>query len=309
MEILNTYLNEVKVEVDRVLSTSPLIIRRFTKHLSQAQGKYIRALSVLAAALDENNEVSEDAVLFAASIEILHLASLVHDDVMDEADTRRGITTLHKEYGRKTAIICGDYLLAVGVNLMNRVSDKHRYVDYELSNYMVELSLGELNQHLNNGNSKLSVKEYLEIINGKTAALFEASFLAGVITTNESNESHDSYKLIGHNIGMIFQLIDDCIDFEVSESDAKKPVQSDFEQGVFTLPLIHAIAASKEAFVAKTREEINNLVSKFKGVEYTKDKAQAYFDETEALIQNLSVSDDKKSVLLNILNASMGHAL
>lgn len=309
MEIINQNLGYVKEEVDKVLSTSPLIIRRYTKHLAQAQGKYIRALSVLSAAVQEDMSISHDAVLFASSIEILHLASLVHDDVMDEADTRRGIVTLHKEYGRKTAIICGDYLLAVAMNLMNRVEDKNQYVDYDLSTYMVELSLGELNQHLNNGNSKLSVKEYLEIINGKTAALFEASFYAGAITSGENETSFESYKKLGHNIGMIFQLIDDCIDFEVSENAAKKPVQSDFEQGVFTLPLILSIEASGTEFMAKTRDEVNKLVSKFNGVEKTKKRAQSYYDESLAIVNEMSVDEDKKSSLISILNLSMGYAL
>lgn len=306
MKILNSYLEDVKAEVDKVLSTSPLIIRRYTKHLAQAQGKYIRALAVLSSALDDDLVVSHDAILFASAIEVLHLASLVHDDVMDDADSRRGISTLHKEYGRKTAIICGDYLMAVGLNLVNRVSDKDRYITYDLSNYMVDLALGELNQHLNNGNSKLSVKEYLEIINGKTAALFEASFVAGAITTTEDITV---YKTIGHNIGMIFQLVDDCIDFEVSKDAAKKPVQSDFEQGVFTLPLIHAIEASGMAFIAKSREEVNALVMKFKGVEFTKKKAQVYFDETQCLINDMDVSSEKKMYLSGILNASMGYTL
>lgn len=309
MEIIQTQLEYVKAEVDKVLSTSPLIIRRYTKHLAQAQGKYIRAQSVIVAALQDDMSVSEDAIIFASAIEILHLASLVHDDVMDDADTRRGVSTLHKDYGRKTAIICGDYLLAVAMNMVNQVSNKEHYIEYDLSNYMVDLALGELSQHLNNGNAKLSVKEYLDIINGKTAALFEASLLSGVITTSEAKETHDTYKLIGHNIGMIFQLIDDCIDFEVSENAAKKPVQSDFEQGVFTLPLIHAIAASETSFVAKTRQEVNALVAKFKGVLFTKQKAQNYYDETRILISGLEVSEDKKQYLLRILNASMGYAL
>lgn len=309
MEIIHSHLEYVKAEVDGVLSTSPLIIRRYTKHLAQAQGKYIRAQALLAAALNDDMSVSQDAILFAAAIEVLHLASLVHDDVMDEADMRRGITTLHKEYGRKTAIICGDYLLAVALNLVNQVEDKERLIQYDFSSYMVELSLGELQQHLNNGNSKLSVKEYLDIIKGKTASLFEASLYAGALSSHESDDSFEKYKALGHNIGMIFQLVDDCIDFEVHEERAKKPVQSDFEQGVFTLPLIHAIKESGKEFVAKTRSEVNSLVETFGGVGFTKKKANKYYEEGKVILDSLDLHETKKDALASLLDLSMGHLL
>ena len=306
MEIINNNLEFVKEEVDKVLSTSPLVIRSYTKHLLKAQGKYIRALSVLICAMDEKGEIHPDAIQFAAAIEILHLATLVHDDVMDNADTRRGITTLHKEYGHKTAIICGDYLLALSVSLINDVKQKRSYIEYDLPNYMVEVALGELTQHINNGNYNITVKEYLEIIRGKTAALFEASFVAGYISTQNSDEL-EKYKLMGHNIGMIFQLVDDCIDFEVSTDAAKKPTQSDFEQGVFTLPLILSLAKVGEKITALTRLEVNALVREHNGVEETKVKAREYYAASEAIIDTLETTNAKKDSLKSLLDLSMGY--
>lgn len=305
LEIQNN-LMKVKAEVEEVLSTSPLIIRTYTKHLLQGQGKYIRAISVLTCALDENNEIHPDAIRFAAAIEILHLATLVHDDVMDGADSRRGITTLHKEYGHKTAIICGDYLLAVAVNLVQQTERKQDYLELDLSNYMLEIALGELTQHLNNGNYNIKVKEYLEIIRGKTAALFEASFVAGNITI-EDHHNIDDYKLLGNNIGMIFQLVDDCIDFEVSDEDAKKPTQSDFEQGVFTLPLILALQKAGKNFKQLTRLEVNALVKEYRGLEDTKVLASEYYEDSLELINKLDVSKEKKIALEELFNTAMGY--
>lgn len=306
IDVINNNLNNVKAEVEEVLSTSPLIIRSYTKHLLKGQGKYIRAISVLTSAMDDNHEIHPDAIHFAAAIEILHLATLVHDDVMDGADYRRGISTLHKEYGHKTAIICGDYLLAVALNLVNKTQQKHEYLDYDLSNYMLEIALGELTQHLNNGNYNIKVTEYLEIIRGKTAALFEASFVAGILSTGDAS-ALESYKLLGHNLGMIFQLVDDCIDFEVSDEDAKKPTQSDFEQGVITLPLISALEKAGRQFKQLTRLEVNALVKEYGGLEMTKEKAQSYYDQAQTILNDMNLDAIKKNVLQNLFDLAMGY--
>lgn len=292
----------VKEEVGNALSTSPLLIRQYTKHLRKSEGKYIRAWIVLISALDDQDEIAYDAVYIASAIELLHLASLVHDDVMDNADTRRGVVTLHKLYGHKTAVICGDYLLALAFQFLNKIVDKDKYRGADLTDALMELSLGELNQHLNNGNIDLTRKQYFEIINGKTAALFSASAYGGAMVAEVSEEERAIYKEIGRNIGMIFQLLDDCLDFEASASVAKKPVRSDFEQGVVTLPLIIGFEEDKDfKEMAKntsvSRTMIDSLVTRVAGVEKTKAIAYEYHKEALRLIDSLKASDFKKEAL------------
>lgn len=304
-DLIKQNLEYVKAEVEAVLSTSPSIIRAYTKHLLQGQGKYIRAISVLTCAQNEGH-IHPDAIKFAAAIEILHLATLVHDDVMDGAQVRRGIPTLHTKYGHKTAIICGDYLLAVAVNIVNETQQKRDYIDYELSNYMAEIALGELKQHINNGNYNIKVSEYLEIIKGKTAALFEASFAAGYVTTLQKDQL-DSYKQLGDRIGMIFQLVDDCIDFELCGQTALKPTQTDFEQGVFTLPLILSIQKAGRQITQLTRLEVNALVKEYKGLEKTKAMAMEYYDESMLIIDSMSLDEVKKEALIDLFNISLGY--
>ena len=296
-------LELVNGEVDRLLSTSPLIIRKYTNHLTQAKGKGIRALSVLVSALDENNEIHHDAILFASAIEILHLATLVHDDVMDDADSRRGIPTLHTLYGKKTAVICGDYLLALAMNQMNQVENKSQYLDFDFSDIMLDIALGELSQHINNGNLNLSIKEYLEIIKGKTARLFEASFYAGVITMTQNQEEIDAYKQVGELVGMMFQINDDLIDFEMDEEEALKPVQSDFEQGVMTLPLLYAFEKDPEVKKESlTRKSINALVKKFDGVGFAKSKSENYYQEALSILNALDVNEFKYNSLKEVID-------
>jgi heptaprenyl diphosphate synthase len=141
-------LDLVKKEVDTTLSTSPRIIRGYTKHLLASRGKFIRAISVIMCAETKDGLVHPNAIKIAAAIEILHLATLVHDDVIDNADIRRGDITLQKQYGKRTAVICGDYLLCTALNLASSISNKQDYLELDIPDYMGRVCLGELNQHI-----------------------------------------------------------------------------------------------------------------------------------------------------------------
>ncbi len=299
-------LELVKQEVDRTLSKSPLIIREYTKHLMSSRGKFIRAVSVLICAEDAEGMIHKNAVKIAAAIEILHLATLVHDDVIDNAELRRGDVTLQKKYGKKTAVICGDYLLSVALRMAASIENKKDYLDMALPDYVGRVCLGELNQHVNNGNIDLSIFRYLKIISGKTAALFEASFFAGAIFSNCTEEQAKRYRRLGFYIGMIFQLSDDCIDFEETVEGANKPVQSDYEQGVITLPLIHALSQlgdfkEKAMAHAITREEINAAVIKTGGLRFTRLMIDKFYNKSMRIIEELALPSHKKEQLINVL--------
>ena len=297
----------VKNQVDRVLSTSPFIIRGYTKHLAATVGKNIRAKSLLVCAQNKEGLIHPNAIKFAASIEILHLATLVHDDVIDNADIRRGDITLQKKYGKRTAVICGDYLLCMSLNLAASIPNKQDYLDINITNYMSKVCLVELNQHINNGNYDLTILQYLKIISGKTAALFEASFYAGAILAEKDSKVTKKYARLGRYIGMIFQLTDDCMDFEATESIAKKPVESDYEQNVITLPLIHAfknmLDFKEQAKTNKlTRIEINDAVLKTGGIGFTRMLAKRYYNKSLLIIRELEVTEDKEKQLRSILD-------
>jgi heptaprenyl diphosphate synthase len=297
----------VKLEVDKILSKSPLIIREYTKHLMASQGKFIRAISVIICAEDKEDNIHPNAIKMAAAIEMLHLATLVHDDIIDNADLRRGNVTLQKKYGRKTAVICGDYLLSVALRLATSIENKKDYLDLALPDYVGKVCLGELNQYINNANLNLTIYRYLKIISGKTAALFEASYFAGAIFSNSSEAEAKKYKQLGYFIGMIFQLTDDCIDFEDTVEGANKPVQSDYEQGVITLPLIHALEQMDD-FKAKaessgvTRTEINEAVAKAGGIKFTRLVVQKYYNKSMRIINELELTENKKTHLVSVLN-------
>lgn len=303
-------IQQVKYEVDSMLSASPMIIRNYTKHLAASMGKFIRAASVITCGMDSEGQIGESAVKMAAAIELMHLATLVHDDVIDNADLRRGELTLQKKYGQKTAVICGDYLVCMAMKLAASASEKtdtEELMKLEIPDYMGRVCLGELNQHINNGNIDLSVHQYLKIISGKTAALFEASFFTGAALAEKDRQIVKKYAKLGHNIGMIFQLTDDCMDFEETTETAKKPVQSDYEQNVITLPLIHAFRnladlKTKARNRDLSRSEINLAVKTAGGLSYTRLLAQKYYDKSVRLIDELHVAETKKMELKRILD-------
>jgi len=297
---------KVKEEVDRTLSTSPFVIREYMKHLSLSTGKYIRTASLLACAMDQDDLIHPDAVKLSAAVEIMHLATLVHDDVIDNAELRRGELSLQKKYGRRTAVICGDYLLCMALKTASLIEDREEYVKRSFPDYMSKVCLGELNQHINNGNFDLSVYRYLKIIAGKTAALFEASFHAGAVLSVKEESMIKQYARLGKYIGMIFQLTDDCMDFETTEKVAQKPVKSDFEQNVITLPLIHTFERMEDfKELAKqgavTREEIDRAVQKAGGLSYTRLIAKKYYTKSLRIINQVEVSTAKREKLLSIL--------
>ena len=301
----------VKTEITKALTGSPKIINEYLTHLSTSQGKMIRASALLVCAEDKEGNINPDAVQAAAAIEIIHLASLVHDDVIDNSDLRRGQETLQKKYGKRTAVICGDYLLSLALKVVSKVPDSKQYMDIKTADYISKLCLGELRQHINNNNLDLSLTEYIRIISGKTAALFEASFFAGAVLSGANEADINRYKKIGNYTGLIFQLQDDCLDFDNTVETAKKPVQSDFEQGVITIPLIHALSKlphfKRKAEENKiSRDDINNAVEEAGGLDFTRQIIKKYYRKAEKNILKLDIMEEKKKRLTAILIKACG---
>ncbi|MEN6313092.1 MAG: polyprenyl synthetase family protein [Clostridiaceae bacterium] len=300
-------LSLVMHEVDRALSASPSIVRKYMKHLASSRGKFIRAVSLLTCAQDQDGRIHSNAVKFAAAVEILHLATLVHDDVIDDADIRRGFPTLQKQYGKRAAVICGDYLLCIALKLAADIPNKQDYLSLDMPDYLTKVCFGELNEQINNGNFDLTVYQYLKIISGKTAALFEASFYAGAVLSENDPSAIRKYRKLGRYLGMIFQLIDDCMDFEATRDIARKPVQSDFEQNVITLPLIHAFAnllglKEKARKNELTRKVVDDAVAGTNAISYTRMVAKKYYDKYVKILEDMDIAKSKRKGLLSILD-------
>ncbi|NLA86953.1 MAG: hypothetical protein GX847_06640 [Clostridiales bacterium] len=169
---------------------------------------------------------------------------------------------------------------------------------------------GEVRQNRNNNNYRLSEREYFRIIRGKTAALFEACFYAGFTLSGEEETFLDVYREIGGNIGLIFQLADDCADYEATRKMTKKPVLSDYSRGVVTLPLIYALKTDKtlaEKIAAELPPvELKAAVQAAGGLRYTHGKIDKLFKKTQSMIQFLDVSAGKAELLTELLKTAAG---
>jgi geranylgeranyl pyrophosphate synthase len=297
-------------EIKRLLRGAPAVIRGITAHLSKATGKQIRARILLACALRANETVHPDAVKAAAAAELLHLATLVHDDIIDDADKRRGIETVQRKFGQKYAVLCGDYLFCTALELVSTVNEREdRKIDRLFPHYLTEVLLGELKQNRNDFNFSLSEREYFSIIRGKTAALFEACFYIGYMLSDEPDSAKEFYTRAGDDLGVIFQLSDDCADYASTLQKSKKPVLSDYVRGVITLPLIYALKHDSSlrvrAQAGMPATELKAAVIAAGGLEYTKAKIDSLYKRAAKAISCIE-GDTKRKILSGLLMISAG---
>jgi heptaprenyl diphosphate synthase len=291
--------------MDHALRSTPAPFRPRTEYLTQAHGKFLRAHALLACAEDEAG-VKPSAAKAAAAVELLHLATLVHDDVIDNADTRRGLPTLMKKFGNRQAVISGDYVFCLALRLAAEAASNEHDLNQDLPNIMEKICMGELMQSMNYRNFALSGNGYLRIISGKTAALFEGSFYAGAMLCASGRSEAKQYAAIGWHLGMIFQLADDCMDYEATLEQAKKPVLSDFEQGVVTLPLIVTIKENPDVCMrvhseSISKEEIRQAVLESGGITFTRRIAQIYYDRAMDLLNTISAAASKKERIASLV--------
>lgn len=296
------------------LQHAPSLIRPYSSYLAHSAGKALRARLLLSSSLDANGEAPLAAVDMAAAIELLHLATLIHDDVMDEAEYRRGQLSVQKQFGKRKAVIAGDYLLAQSLQLSGKAAWPYKdKMDESLFmlDYAKRIALGEMLQTLHNGNFHLGLMNYFRIIAGKTAALFEAATFAGFFLSDLSEVDRKKagrYKRFGRYLGMIFQLTDDCLDYESSASASGKSVKSDLEQAVITLPLLYAMEESEalyeEASNAKSASEIAQVYQAVKdsqGLARTRQLAHKYLRKAERELSKMQLSSYKHERLSELL--------
>lgn len=300
-------------QIDQVLKSSPPLINEIMASLAESQGKNIRGQLTALASCDDLKFVGIPAIKIAAAIELLHLASLIHDDIVDDADTRRGLPSTHSRFGKKNAVISGDYLFCLCFSLISEAyseNESGEYIDRisDFSKVMSAICLGEIRQNKHNFDLDLNFKNYLKIIAGKTATLFSLSMYAGARAGGLDHHTSKHFGRIGANFGVIFQLIDDYLDYEIGDVAGQKPVGKDLREGIVTLPVIYAIKKDpalkgfiNECFADKELlDEAIERVRSLGGPKYTKDMARKFYDKTSKLINEVK-DEFKKEELTGIL--------
>lgn len=208
------------------------------QQILDAGGKRLRpALVILAAHLGRPQ--LENVFRAAMAIEFIHNATLIHDDLIDHAPTRRGLPTIHEVLGPSPAIIIGDYYFAKAANLMSQVGDTR--IDALLSEAVMTICYGEMLQLTSQRKYDQTMEEYYAKIGRKTAVLMAASTYCGAVTSDQSEDAVEALRRYGHLLGMSFQIADDVLDYLATEAEVGKPVGNDLKEGTVTLPLMLAL--------------------------------------------------------------------
>jgi octaprenyl-diphosphate synthase len=254
-------------------------------------------------------------ITLAAAVELLHTATLLHDDVVDESDYRRGKETSHILWDNKSSILVGDYLLGKAFQLMVKTGSLQCLET--LSNAAAIIAEGEVLQLVATNNINIKKSDYIRIIESKTAALFSSACEVGGIISNSPSEINKSLFSFGKNLGTSFQLIDDALDYSGSTENLGKNIGDDFYDGKITLPIIISFEGAdenekyiwKDIFQKKIRNEkdlviAKNLIEKHKSIEKTLDLANKYGDDAKKDLSVFNESPIKKG-LVNLVDFSL----
>lgn len=288
-----TEMNDFVVLFNECLTHGDGLLEHVLSHIRKRGGKRMRPMLILLSAKNygEVSEVTQNAAL---GLELLHTASLVHDDVVDESSERRGQASVNATYDNKVAVLVGDYILSTAL-LRVALSNNNEIVQ-QLAQLGRTLAAGEILQLSNISNQEISEDVYYQVIDQKTAVLFEACAALGAISVGADAEEVEKAKKFGHNIGMIFQIRDDIFDYYDSK-EIGKPTGNDMTEGKLTLPVIYALNHSDmpavQALAKKVKagtinaDEIAVLVEFTKqqgGIEYAEKKMEEFAKEAQTYI-------------------------
>lgn len=220
----------------RYLSTDVPVIDRIFEHLLDGGGKRFRPLLVLLIASFKEGASDEDVFRLAVSVEFIHTATLLHDDVVDQSDMRRGHRVAYRLWGAEPSVLSGDYLLSRAFSLLVEIG--HLGILKTISAATTLMARGEVLQLLRSFSTSTSMEEYLEVIDGKTASLFAASCASAGFLSGFEGESLDALESYGRNLGFSFQIVDDILDYTADLGELGKTIGKDFMEGKVTLPVI-----------------------------------------------------------------------
>ena len=301
---LHEELKQVKAMMHASITIENQQIREAIWAVLESGGKMVRPAYLILFSMWNENRNKEEVHAVAAALELLHVATLLHDDVIDEADTRRGQETISARFGNRVAIYAGDYLLTVCYQLLSKYSQDLAGIQLPTDG-MMRVVEGELSQMEESYKTDVTIQDYLKRIDGKTAQLFMLSCMMGERFSGMGELERSRH--IGNSIGMAFQLLDDILDYEVSSSELGKPVLEDVAQGIYTMPLIASLPKcekellplleKKNQLTAPDRLAIQKLVVNAGGVETAKDFASKYTMKAIHQIEKLPEADVKPMLL------------
>ena len=279
-----------------VLSSDPFL-SDVAGHLVSAGGKRLRPALALCSAYAAKGigPVSGDAITGGISVELVHLGSLYHDDVIDEAETRRGVPSVNARWSNIVAILAGDYLLARASSLAASLGAD---VASLLAATIGELCRGQVLELQHLFDADRSVETYTSAISGKTASLFGTACRVGGMVSAVDDPTLEALTQFGHHLGMCFQIVDDVLDVTATDEELGKPAGNDILEGVYTLPVIHALACSAELRdllgrkIDRSQLEVaRSLVKSGDAVDRSIETARSHAADASAVLASTSALD------------------
>jgi heptaprenyl diphosphate synthase len=250
---LRSDIAKIEKELEATIDAKHPILKKASAHLLKAGGKRIRPVFVLLAAKFGDYDI-EKIKQVAVPLELIHMASLVHDDVIDDADLRRGKKTIKSKWDNRVAMYTGDYIFARAIEMATNCEKPE--VHQILSDAMVEMCIGEVEQIRDQYNWNQNFRMYLRRIKRKTALLIAVSCRLGGLAADAPRDVQLSLYRYGYNVGMAFQITDDILDFIATEKELGKPAGSDLQQGNVTLPALYSMSHNE-----KLRHDIVSMIN------------------------------------------------
>ena len=284
-QLVNDELISVLVEMNQIADNhknETHLNENIIEHVLSTPGKQLRPTITIAVSKLWNKETDEKIIMMATAVELLHIATLVHDDTIDFADTRRGRSTASKVWGPHVAVLVGDYLFATSAEYVCKTESIK--IIKQFASTIADLANGELIEIENSWNPYLSIDSYLDIIYKKTASLFSTCTMSGAILGQAKEKDVQKLYEFGMNLGFGFQIFDDILDFEGAKNTLGKPTGSDLKNGILTLPSILAREKNKNI-----KQEI---ITFFKNK--SNDKSEILDNLLEMVSSSGSIEESKK---------------
>ena len=313
--LLNKRLAKVESLIEFKLKSEVDLIKRMSDHHLNSGGKRLRALLTLGSAKLCGYNLGERDINLSACVELIHSATLLHDDVIDESTLRRGVKTTNSIWGNQSSILVGDYLLSRCFEIM--VEDGDLEILKLLSSTSAKIAQGEVLQLQHKGEADLLEDTYINIINLKTAALFSAATKTGACLAGSSEKEKKALESYGKNLGLAFQIADDALDYYSKEAVFGKEIGKDFFEGKMTLPLIIIFQRGnneeREFLLDLLKKDKRNeddfsetlaLINKYKAIEASLKRAEYFVNVSYDALGIFQESEEKK-ILQNLTGFSL----
>jgi len=304
---IEDHLKEFNKYFKDTMKSNVALLDIIVSYMTRKRGKQVRPAMVFLSA-ELCGGVNQRTYIGASMIELLHTATLVHDDVVDNSDKRRGLATINAEWNNKIAVLIGDFLLAKG--LLAATSNIEFGFLHATSNAVKRMSEGELLQIQKSKEIDLEEETYFRIISDKTASLLSAACKVGALSATDNEKKHDLMYQYGENVGIAFQIRDDIFDYTGDASMIGKPIGNDLKEKKITLPLLYSFRQGPKGEAKKilkmvkedkmTKDNIKKIVSfvtENGGLDYAKDKANHFRDEAINILNKFEPSPARDSLI------------